>query len=148
LVATIVFGYGLGLVLSATNLWVGEVAALRRAAALSILNLAWGVGAIACPALVMLAQGARVIGLLLFTIAGLALVHCLALLSINVEPRTRGSEEPKRTKIEIRSVVGTVAILWGLFFLYCGTETAVGGWAAMLAKRVGTKPNNWWELAP
>jgi Major Facilitator Superfamily len=56
LAAAAVFGCGLGQVLSAANLWVAEVAKDRRLAALSILNLMWGIGAIASSPLVMLAQ--------------------------------------------------------------------------------------------
>ena len=94
LIATAGFGYGLGLVLSATNLWVAEVAASRRASALSVLNLAWGVGAIACPALVMLAQRNHRLGPLLFGIAGLSALHALALVSMDIEPR------PQRVTVE------------------------------------------------
>jgi MFS transporter, FHS family, glucose/mannose:H+ symporter len=59
LAAAAVFGCGLVQVLSATNLWVAEVAKRRRVAALSILNLMWGIGAIASSPLVMLASAAR-----------------------------------------------------------------------------------------
>src|ERR1700723_3653902 len=56
LAAAALFGCGLGQALSATNLWVAEVAKARRAAALSIVNLAWGIGAVALAPVVMLAQ--------------------------------------------------------------------------------------------
>src|SRR5437870_8903259 len=75
LTATAGFGYGLGLVLSATNLWVAEAAAARRAPALTILNLTWGIGAITCPVLVMLAQRGHWLGPLLLGIAALSLIH-------------------------------------------------------------------------
>src|SRR5882762_5366331 len=58
LAAAALFGCGLGQVLSATNLGVAEVAKARRVAALSILNLMWGMGAIASSPLGMLAGGA------------------------------------------------------------------------------------------
>jgi len=38
--------------------------------------------------------------------------------------------------------------LSGLVFLYCGTESAIGGWAATFAKRFGDSSEHWWELAP
>src|SRR5262249_16059303 len=41
-----------------------------------------------------------------------------------------------------------VAVLSGLVFLYCGTESAIGGWAATLAKRIGDSSEHLWELAP
>src|SRR5215468_9191403 len=92
LMAIGVFGYGLGLVLSATNLWVAEISGSKRAAALSILNLAWGVGAIACPALVMIAQRSHRFGLFLFVITGLSLAHAFALVSMKIEPRAQGHQ--------------------------------------------------------
>src|SRR5580700_11943821 len=56
LAAAALFGCGLGQALSATNLWVAEVAKARRVAALSVLNLAWGIGAVASSPVVMFAQ--------------------------------------------------------------------------------------------
>jgi len=148
LVATAGFGYGLGLVLSASNLWVAEVAASRRAAALSVLNLAWGVGAIACPALVMLAQRSHRLGLLLFGMAGLSALHALALVSIDIAPRPQRDDTETTLRDQPRFEITAVFVLGGLFFLYCGTESAIGGWAAAFAKRIGTNTGNFWELAP
>ena len=147
LTATAGFGYGLGLVLSATNLWVAEAAAARRAPALTILNLTWGIGAITCPVLVMLAQRGHWLGALLFSVAGLSLLHALALVSMDVEPRSQGSATGG-TLPEAPSDGRKTALFGALFFLYCGTESAIGGWAAALAKRIGTNTGNLWELAP
>jgi fucose permease len=148
LIATALFGYGLGLVLSGTNLWVAESATSRRAAALSILNLAWGSGAISCPLLVMLAQINHRLGLLLFGIAGLSLLLALALVTTNIEPASPGGAAETTFRNEPRVGMKTGFALGGLFFLYCGSESAIGGWAAALAKRMGTSPGNLWELAP
>ena len=76
LAAAAVFGCGLGQVLSATNLWVAEVAKTRRVAALSILNLMWGLGAISSSPLVMLAERRGATAWLLYAIA---LALCLPL---------------------------------------------------------------------
>ena len=62
------FGCGFGQALSTGNLWVAEIAKARRVAALSILNLLWGIGAIACSPLVMLAQRHEAIPLLLYAL--------------------------------------------------------------------------------
>ena len=78
LLATVVFGYGLGLVLSASNLWVAEIAAARRAAAVSILNVAWGIGAIACAPLVMFAHQSHMLPSLLYCVAALSLLVAFA----------------------------------------------------------------------
>ncbi len=51
LVPMAVVGLGLGLAIPATNLVVAHARPTRRGAALSTLNLIWGVGAVACPLL-------------------------------------------------------------------------------------------------
>lgn len=42
----------------------------------------------------------------------------------------------------------TAVAFGALFFLYCGTESAIGGWAATYAKRMGANIGSLWELAP
>jgi fucose permease len=148
MVSTALFGYGLGLILSATNLWVAEVAASRRAAALSVLNLAWGVGAISCPALVMFAQAKHQLLTLLFGIAGFSGLLALILAASYVEPRAHGSDNSgSRGQVSLHSKRAVVA-LGGLFFLYVGTEACIGGWTAALAKHIVTTPGELWALAP
>ncbi len=46
LAASGMYGLGYGFATPGTNLWVGETYGARRASALNIMNLAWGVGAI------------------------------------------------------------------------------------------------------
>jgi hypothetical protein len=123
------FGCGLGQVLSATNLWVAEVAKARRVAALSILNLMWGLGAIASSPLVMLAKRRGATAWLLYAIAVGALFTALILAGMNLEPETTEEEQqrgPARSEnISTRSTVSLAA----LFFLYVGSENSVaGGW--------------------
>jgi|CZKC01.1.fsa_nt_gi fucose permease len=148
LFCTAVFGYGLGLILSGTNLWAAEVAGPRRTAALSVLNLAWGVGAIACPALVLLAHQAHRLSLLLFGIAGLSAIVAVAIATMNIEPRPHESSEAETPEVRQEKGKRFTFALGGLFFLYVGTEGCVGGWTASLAKRMGTTSGNLWELAP
>jgi fucose permease len=148
LLATVVFGYGLGLVLSGTNLWVGEVAGARRAAALTISNLAWGIGAILCPLLVLLAERSNRIGMFLFGLAGLSALFAVVLVSMAIEPpqSTRATESVVRdaSPFDLKRAIP----LGALFFLYCGTESAIGGWSAAYARRGGAGPTGVWELAP
>ena len=84
--ATFVFGCGLGQALSTANLWVAEIAKVRRVAALSILNLQWGIGAIACSPLVMLAQRHEATSLLLYALAAGSALMALILAGMNLEP--------------------------------------------------------------
>ena len=147
MISTAVYGFGLGLILSGTNLWVAEIAASRRAIALSVLNLAWGIGAIACPALVMFAQRANRLSTLLLAIAMFSAVVALALAAFDIEPRSRGDENSAVQRRQPESK-RTAVVLGGLFFLYVGTEASVGGWTAALAKRIAATPGTLWALAP
>ena len=148
LIATGVYGYGLGLILSSTNLWVAEIAGSRRAAAISIVNVAWGLGAIACPALVAYAQKANAVPAVLAGMGALAGATAVTLAAMNVEPRSKAIADgtPAPGFQPIRKVIAVP--LGAFFFLYVGCESSIGGWTAALAKRMGTSPGNMWALAP
>jgi fucose permease len=147
MISTTFFGYGLGLILSATNLWVAEVAVSRRAAALSILNLAWGIGAIACPGLVMFAQREHRLLTLLLGIAGFSGFIALILAATEIEPHVHGNDNSEAQQERAVGSKRLPVALGSLFFLYVGTEASVGGWTAALAKRIAT-PGDLWALAP
>jgi MFS transporter, FHS family, glucose/mannose:H+ symporter len=151
--ATFVFGCGLGQALSTANLWVAEIAKARRVAALSILNLLWGIGAIACSPLVMLAQRHEATSLLLYALAVGSALTALILAGMNLEPgetlepaeTEEGEEQPKlRESISRRSALSLAA----LFFLYVGSENSVAGWVASLTKRMNSGSGDLWALAP
>lgn len=149
LAAAAVFGCGLGQALSATNLWVAEVAKAGRVAALSILNLMWGIGAIACSPLVMLAQRHRATSWLLYAIAACSALTAVILAGMNLEPGTTEEDEEqprpaRREKISMRSTVSLAA----LFFLYVGSENSVAGWVASLTKQMNPDSGDLWALAP
>jgi FHS family glucose/mannose:H+ symporter-like MFS transporter len=149
LAAAALFGCGLGQALSATNLWVAEVAKARRVAALSILNLAWGIGAVASSPVVMLTQRRESIPFLLYAIASASALTALILATMNLEPVALEGDHQKSTptrgdNIRIRSSVN----LAGLFFLYVGSENSIAGWVASLTKRMHPYSGDIWALAP
>lgn len=148
LFATATFGCGLGLAVSATNLWVGEATGSGRAAALSILNVTWCAGAIVCAPLVMLAHTHHQEPMLLIGVGVLAAAIALILVGMHVEPQIP-TDERMNAAAPPPTVSKKVAVVLGaIFFLYVGTEGAVSGWAAPLAKRIGTTPSNLWALTP
>src|SRR6202166_2461209 len=51
LLATASYGFGFGIAIPATNLCIAEISGARRAAALNLVNMALGIGAIACSVL-------------------------------------------------------------------------------------------------
>jgi MFS transporter, FHS family, glucose/mannose:H+ symporter len=149
LAAAALFGCGLGQALSATNLWVAEVAKARRVAALSILNLAWGIGAIASSPVVLFAQRREAIPSLLYTIASASALMALILVAMNLEPRAKeGDPEQSRPTHEANISTRSSLNLAGLFFLYVGSENSIAGWVASLAKRMHPDSGDLWALAP
>jgi len=146
LAATAVYGYGLGLVLSSSNLWVAETAETRRVAALSILNFAWGVGAIACPPLVLLAQRRGEVSWFLYGVAAAAVCAALVLAVMNLGVPAR-KQDAAEAPVQLSSRM-TVIALGVLFYLYVGAENSLAGWVAELTKRMGVAPKDLWALAP
>jgi fucose permease len=144
--ATAIYGYGLGLVLSGSNLWVAEVTEARRVAALAILNFAWGVGAILCPPLVLLAERQGAIGWFLHGVAAAAAGTALVLAIVDPGVPVRKVEEGEGQALPTGAM--SAIALGALFFLYVGTENAVAGWAAALVKRMGAAGGTLWPLAP
>lgn len=88
LAATGLFGGGLGVVLSSTNLWVAEIFPARRVAAVSILNLMWGLGAVVSAPLVLLTR-IHTISQLLYSVAAGASLTAALLLVMSLEPTPR-----------------------------------------------------------
>ena len=145
-IATI--GFGLGMILSGANLWVAEISSHQRASALSVLNLAWGIGATASPMLVMLARRRHSLPLLFFGIAAFSVLIAMAVVALDRKAGPSVCASAQTDPAPPRMTRGGIFILGALFFLYVGTENSVGGWTAALAKRTGTSPENPWELAP
>ena len=74
LAASGIYGLGYGFATPGTNLWVGESYGARRASALSIVNLAWGAGAISSSPLAMLAMRTSHVTLLLYAVGAFGIV--------------------------------------------------------------------------
>ncbi len=127
------FGCGLGQTLSSANLWVAEIAKARRVAALSILNLMWGIGAIAASPFVMLAQRHDVTSWLLYAIAAGSMLTAVVLAGMDLEPGTPSKQEQMpipafRENISVRSTLSLAA----LFFPICRIRE-LGSWLGCLA---------------
>ena len=149
LAAVAVFGCGLGQTLSSANLWVAEIAKTRRVAALSILNLMWGIGAVASSPFVMLAQRHFVMSWLLYAIAACSALTAVVLAGTNLEPGTlRKQEEAHEPALQQNISVRSTVSLAALFFLYVGSENSVAGWVASLTKRTNLDSGDLWALAP
>lgn len=140
LVGFAVIGFGLGLVAPATNLRVarqsgpGGAAAGRRGSDLSLLNMLWGVGAVACPLVFAAAEGRLSARWILVALA--VLVAVPGLLLISLPPLTRHGEptECPVPGVPPRFVAAGLLPMAGLFFLYVGVEATLGGWLVVYAE--------------
>lgn len=139
LLATALYGFGFGVVIPATNLCMAEISGARRAAALNLLNMAWGVGAIGCPALLLAGLRANHFSAVLLSIAASALLLSIWSVGMKFEglaPKSASSLAAEQKTNGAHPVHVPVA-LGLLFFLYIGTENGVSGWAAEQAHRIG-----------
>lgn len=143
------YGVGLGLTIPTTNLMVAQENRDRSAAALNVLNLTWGVGAVSWPYVARLTQGSP-------DAARFALAGSLALVAFSygsIPMGSRGVAEPSPVGAPLDtptpSSLGRNVLVFGLlFFLYVGTENALAGWVASHARRLGVDPAGGWMLMP
>jgi FHS family glucose/mannose:H+ symporter-like MFS transporter len=148
LAASGIYGLGYGFATPGTNLWVGESYGVRRASALSIMNLAWGAGAISSSPLAMLTVRTSHVTPLLYFVGAVCAVLALVLLRM---PFGKPPHEEESAAAETKAnAAGTgVAVLLGiLFFVYVGTEVGTSYWAPAHAQRATLWTSNTWTLAP
>jgi fucose permease len=147
LAATASFGCGYGLVIPGTNLLVAQAGGKRGASLLNLLNFMWGVGAIACSPLVLLAQDHMRLPVLL---AGLGITGGLMVLGVmlaSFRSETHGEVAKTSENGLADPGLAVTMALATLFFLYVATETSVGGWAVEFAKRLANRSTGMTTLA-
>ncbi len=145
-----VYGIALGLSVPATNLRGTQLPSASTAAAVSLLNLSWGIGAVICPFLIAFLLPS--LGLRGFSLS--LCVLALLFAGIYLFWPIKGSAPVKRP--QKRSLDAWLAKLrfppavplLVLFFLYVGVETAIGGWVAAYEKRMPGMESTAWTLAP
>ena len=147
LAATASFGCGYGLVIPGTNLLVAQAGGKRGASLLNLLNFMWGVGAIACSPLVLLAQNPMRLPVLL---AGLGITGGLMVVGVMLAS-FRGDTHGEVAKTSENGLadpgLAVTMALATLFFIYVATETSVGGWAVEFAKRLANSSTGMTTLA-
>jgi len=112
------------------------------------MNLAWGVGAISCSPLALLAVRTSHVSFLLYAVGALCCLLSLALLRMPFGYVIR-SDQSTSANGNLSSASLRIAVLLGiLFFVYVGTENGISGWAAAHAKRAVSWSGDAWALAP
>lgn len=128
-----VYGLGLGLAMTSTNMLTGRRYPKRMGAALALLNFSWSAGSVACPLLA--AQFLRhAAASSAFVLAGLmALPFAFVPLlgdGDDLHASTMPGPAPAGTK-----EATTIAYFAFLAFLYVGIEATVGNWMSTYASR-------------
>lgn len=148
LAATVIYGVGYGLLVTASNLWGAEYSGARRAAAVTLLNLAWGIGAMICPALVLYALRTAHLGGMFWAVAAGALVLAIGFVRSPFLAHRKAEGDAAAGAFAPKQGIWIVVGLAFLFFVYVGTENGISGWSAAHAKRVLAAGDPSWALAP
>ena len=133
LLAVASYGMGYGLVVPPTNLSAAEAGG---ASMVSLLNFAWGIGAVACSPLVILSLRHHSLSAFLWVLAIVG--FALALDSVSFRCRDGHHDDCHGSRPGRQSIPRSQSplSLRRLFFFYVGTETSIGGWAAEHTKRL------------
>lgn len=135
LASGVLTGLGHGLVDIGTSVTVSVAAGDRNVMALNLINIFFGTGAVAGPALasLTLAWWHTALPVIWFAaILALGLLPAIALL-----PALPKSDAPHAAP-KHESMLFRVPVLWllgGLFFLYVGLENGMGGWLSVFVQR-------------
>jgi len=148
LAATAIFGFGYGMLTPGTNLYFAETGGTRRAAAVSLVNFTWGVGAAACPALVRFALRGHHLSLFLWMVTAASGAIALAVFLVPWNRKSGAEDLTTSEDEEYRKIPHVGFILAALFFIYVGAETSTGGWVGALAKRVAGGVGTNYPLVP
>jgi len=135
LACALIAGLGHGALAVSTNVLIAEVFAARSAAALNLINVFFGIGAVTGPAIAGLTL--RVWGTALPVLwlgAALMLAQAPFVLRLASAPSPSQLDDPAAPS---RSLFRS-SLLWafgGLLLLYVGIETGIGGWTATYMDR-------------
>lgn len=133
LLAVGLYGMGYGLVVPPTNLAGAEAGG---AGVVSLLNFAWGIGAVACAPLLSVSLRHHSLTLFLSILAAVAVALAVSFIFAALPERHKSADaQSGGTGTGIPSVKIT-AVVAAIFFLYVGSEAGIGGWAAEHAKRL------------
>ncbi|WP_433972105.1 MFS transporter [Tunturiibacter lichenicola] len=139
-IALFCIGVGLGTGLTAGNIIAGTTLPSARARLLAILNVAWGLGAIACPLLLRIA-GAGDIRRFFFVLAILFVIASLFSTAIKISSSSSDSAETSQStsssQLKQRMPLPLLPLMTfaAAMFLYVGVENSLGGWLPTYAVR-------------
>lgn len=147
LAAVFCYGAGIGITVPTANLLVARAAGSQRSSSLNLLNFFWSAGAVACPFLLKALHADRGTAFFLALVTGALGALILALLAVPLHPL--GPETRAMPQVGFHYFRSTSALIFAtMFFLYVGTESALGAWLATYAKRAGSARGSEWITVP
>ena len=148
-VAVFCSGTGIGITVPTCNLVVARTSGQERSSSLNLLNFFWSAGAVSCPFLLAVLPAGQRLGLLLAGLVGFLGLVALALLAAPIRMPESASSPEGAPQFRLQHVRTTVVLLFGtLFFVYVGTESALGDWLASYAKRAAGEQGGGWVTVP
>jgi FHS family glucose/mannose:H+ symporter-like MFS transporter len=149
LAAVCVSGIAFGTNTPATNLFVANTYAPRSAPALNLLNSSWGIGAMACPLVIALAQRQHHVPIFLYALSAALIVLAISMSAVSFRVDT---ERPPSLEVSAQTANPwkhqLLVVIAVLFFVYVGSENSVGGWVASYARRISTDSSTFWTITP
>jgi fucose permease len=134
------YGFGLGLLVPTTNLLIVTAAPHRAAAASSLLNVAWGVGALSWPGVVAIAaaigQPMAAVWALAVGCAAMAAVFSGVRFAVHWAPRSNSTAAPSSNR-------DALIVCGALLFAYGTVEPALGGWIGPFTRRLDPSSALW-----
>jgi fucose permease len=143
-----ILGVGFGMTTPACNLFVSDAMPEKRASALNLLNSSWGVGAMSSPLIIAAVQRVHHMPAFFYGLAAAlgALALALAGVRFMADESRRGLPSNARPLTPWNSRL--VVLVGVIFFVYVGSETAVGGWVASYAQRIVPGSPALWAMMP
>jgi len=134
--AVLIYGIGLGLTIPSANMAIALARANTRGASLSVLNLAWGLGAVVTPLIFFAVRGVnRLPSIYLFAAALAEIIGIVLFLSFGNFPEQRSASTTIAERFDPHILIHGAG-----FLLYIGAEGCVGGWTAEFVFRTFDAP--------
>jgi MFS transporter, FHS family, glucose/mannose:H+ symporter len=140
-IALFSIGLGLGAGLTAGNVIAGTAVPAARARLIALLNVAWGLGAIACPVLIRVSSAGGIQSFFLVTTVFLAVSSVISIAipaptqPALIEEFSQPVERAASTQPRMPLPPIPLFIFGAAIFLYVGVENSLGGWLPSYAVR-------------
>ena len=142
LAAVFFYGIGFGIAVPTGNLWISNLYREHDTAALNLINMSWGIGAIVGPIVISaLVKNQHLDGFYWGLAASLVVIGISVLLG--AKQWSDQTKDAPNQRAGLSWKWRSAVVFGALFFLYVGSENAFSGWIASHAKRVSAADSAW-----